>query len=96
MESASDGAPGPDRAAESAQFIDALERELKNLPPLQREVFVLREFNGITFKEISAILKVPEATARSRMFLAVEQLRVRLRAFSENAGAPAARAAGVR
>lgn len=93
MESASDGAPGPDRAAESAQFIAALERELQNLPPLQREVFVLREFNGISFKEISAILKIPEATARSRMFLAVEHLRVRLRAFSTEAGGSAARAA---
>jgi len=92
MESASDDAPGPDRAAENAQFMDALERELKSLPPLQREVFVLREFNGISFKEISAILKIPEATARSRMFLAVEHLRVRLRAFSAGADVAAARA----
>ncbi len=92
MESASDGAPGPDRAAESSQFMDALERELKNLPPLQREVFVLREFNGIPFKEISAILKIPEATARSRMFLAVEHLRVRLKVFSGAATGSSVRA----
>jgi RNA polymerase sigma-70 factor (ECF subfamily) len=76
--------------------MDALERELKSLPPLQREVFVLREFNGIPFKEIAAILKVPEATARSRMFLAVEHLRVRLRIFSPAAGVSAARASGNR
>lgn len=94
LESAPDGAPRPDRAAESAQFMDALERELTNLPRLQREVFVLREFNGIPFKEISTILKIPEATARSRMFLAVEHLRVRLRAFSAGADASAARASG--
>ena len=92
MESAPDGAPGPDRRTESAEFVDALERELVNLPRLQREVFVLREVNDFSFKEIAAILKIPEATARSRMFLAVERLRVRLRVFSSAAAVPSARA----
>jgi RNA polymerase sigma-70 factor (ECF subfamily) len=92
LESAPDAAPGPDRTTESAEFVDALERELTSLPRLQREVFVLREFNGISFKEIAAILKIPEATARSRMFLAIEHLRVRLRVFSGTADSPSARA----
>jgi RNA polymerase sigma-70 factor (ECF subfamily) len=82
IESAPDASPGPDRSAENAEFIRALDRELMDLPERQREVFILREFNDISFKEIAAILKIPEATARSRMFLAVEHLRVRLRAFS--------------
>lgn len=85
IETAPDAAPGPDRAAENAEFVRALERELSNLPGPQREVFILREFNDIPFKEISSILKIPEATARSRMFLAVEYLRVRLREFAEGA-----------
>ena len=79
---APDASPGPDRAAEGSEFVRALERELMNLPPAQRHVFVLREYNGVSFKEISSILKIPEATARSRMYLAVEYLRVRLRAFA--------------
>ncbi len=93
VETAPDGSPGPDRALESVEFISALERELMNLPRPQREVFILREFNDISFREISAILKVPEATARSRMFLAVEYLRVRLREFS-SARASAGQARG--
>jgi RNA polymerase sigma-70 factor (ECF subfamily) len=93
MESAPDGAPGPDRRTENAEFADALDSELTNLPRLQREVFVLREVNDFSFKEISAILKIPEATARSRMFLAVERLRVGLRVFSGSAGAPSPRSA---
>lgn len=72
----------PYEAAEESEFMAALERELQNLPALQREVFVLREFNDVPFKEIASILKIPEATARSRMFLAVDYLRVRLRRFS--------------
>lgn len=91
-DSAPDGAPGPDRVTESSEFFDALERELMNLPAPQREVFVLREFNGISFKEIAAILKIPETTARSRMFIAVDHLRVRLKVFS-GALAPSSRAA---
>ncbi|MCX5754482.1 MAG: RNA polymerase subunit sigma, partial [Candidatus Krumholzibacteria bacterium] len=59
---------------------------------LQREVFVVREVNALSFNEIAAILKIPEATARSRMFLAVEHLRVRLRVFANAAAAPSARA----
>jgi RNA polymerase sigma-70 factor, ECF subfamily len=92
MESAPDRAPGPDLRTENVEFADALDRELVNLPRLQREVFVLREFTGISFKEIAAILKIPEATARSRMFLAIEHLRVRLRVFSGTADSPSARA----
>ena len=92
-ETAPDASPGPDRTLENAEFIEALEHELMNLPHPQREVFILREFNDIPFKEISAILKIPEATARSRMFLAVEYLRVRLREFSSGR-APAVRERG--
>jgi len=93
MESAPDGAPGPDRTMENIEFVEALERELINLPQPQREVFILREFNAFPFKEIAAILKVPEATARSRMFLAIEHLRMRLREFY---GPPSPSARGAR
>ena len=82
VQAAPDGSPGPDLSAENAEFMRALNGELMNLPRPQREVFILREFNGFSFREISSILKVPEATARSRMFLAVEHLRVRLREYS--------------
>jgi RNA polymerase sigma-70 factor (ECF subfamily) len=82
LERTADGAPEPDRAVEGAEFMEALEKELMNLPAEQREVFILREFNGIPFKEISTILNIPAATARSRMFLAIEHLRARLKQFS--------------
>ncbi|HVO76487.1 MAG TPA: sigma-70 family RNA polymerase sigma factor, partial [Candidatus Bathyarchaeia archaeon] len=82
VETARDSSPRPDQDVENAEFREALDRELMNLPEPQREVFVLREINDISFKEIAAILKIPEATARSRMFLAVDYLRVRLRDFS--------------
>jgi RNA polymerase sigma-70 factor, ECF subfamily len=90
IEGAESSSPGPDAAAENAEFLTALDRELQNLPGPQREVFILREFNDVPFKEIAAILKIPEATARSRMFLALDYLRVRLREFSGERGVPRA------
>jgi RNA polymerase sigma-70 factor (ECF subfamily) len=91
IETARDASRSPDEGVENAEFVEALEQELQNLPPLQREVFILREFNDIPFKEIAAILKIPEATARSRMFLAIDYLRVRLKEFSAG-GASSSRA----
>lgn len=82
LETAESAVQTPDAAAEESEFRAALERELQNLPAPQREVFILRQFNDVPFKEIASILKIPEATARSRMFLAVDYLRVRLRRFS--------------
>ncbi len=86
IETAESAAKTPDAAAEDSEFMTALEKELQNLPGPQREVFILRQFNDVPFKEIAAILKIPEATARSRMFLAMDFLRVRLKRFSTGAG----------
>jgi RNA polymerase sigma-70 factor (ECF subfamily) len=86
IESAESTAQGPEVAAEHSEFMAALENELQNLPPAQREVFILRQFNDVPFKEIASILKIPEATARSRMFLAMDYLRVRLKRFAAGAG----------
>ena len=65
----------PDRGAESALVRGVLERALRALPDEQREVFVLREYQGITFKEIGEVVGVNENTAKSRMRYALEGLR---------------------
>jgi RNA polymerase sigma-70 factor (ECF subfamily) len=88
IETAESAVQTPDAAAEGSEFMDALEKELQGLPAPQREVFVLRQFNEASFKEIASILKIPEATARSRMFLAVDYLRVKLRRFSARVAEP--------
>ncbi|MEN9796854.1 MAG: polymerase sigma factor [Pseudomonadota bacterium] len=72
-----DGA-SPDRAAHNQRLRPLLERALQALPPEQREVFVLREYSGIPFKEIAEVTGVPEPTVKSRMRYALEGLRVGL------------------
>jgi RNA polymerase sigma-70 factor (ECF subfamily) len=71
--------PTPDRAAHNAQLRPVLEQALMSLPRDQREVFILREYSGIPFKEIAAVVGMSENTIKSRMRYALEGLRKRLR-----------------
>ncbi len=66
---------GPDRAAAECAARSVLERALAKLPPEQREVFLLREYHGVQFKEIAEVTGVPENTVKSRMRYALEALR---------------------
>ncbi len=49
----------PERGAYNARVRPLLERALAGLPEEQREVFVLREFSGIPFKEIAEVTGCP-------------------------------------
>lgn len=65
----------PDRGAESARMRLILARAIAALPAEQREVFVMREHAGMPFKDIAAVVGVPENTVKSRMRYALEHLR---------------------
>ena len=68
----------PDRAAHNSRLRPLLERALEGLPQEQREVFILREYSGIAFKDIAVVTGVPENTVKSRMRYALDGLRKRL------------------
>lgn len=56
-------------------IMEEVEEALDELPEEQKEVFVLHEFEGYSFKEISAMLNVPVNTLLSRKRYAVLYLR---------------------
>jgi len=62
---------GMDRARWRLDAQAALER----LPEKLRGVVVLAVCQGLSYEEVAAILKIPVGTVKSRMFLAVRQLR---------------------
>ncbi|MEM7678745.1 MAG: RNA polymerase sigma factor [Myxococcota bacterium] len=66
---------GPDRGAESLRLRQVLTEAIASLSAEQREVFVMREYAGMPFKEIAKIVGVPENTVKSRMRYALENLR---------------------
>jgi RNA polymerase sigma-70 factor (ECF subfamily) len=73
-----DSGASPERGAYNARLRPLLERALASLPEEQREVFVLREYSGIAFKEIAEVTGVSENTVKSRMRYALDGLRRRL------------------
>ena len=73
-----DGRASPDRGAHNQRLRPLIEKALLSLPTEQREVFLLREYSGIPFKEIAQVTGVPEPTVKSRMRYALEGLRKKL------------------
>lgn len=77
--------PSPDAGPEAqyarAVLLEELDEALEELPPEQREVFLLHEVEGLSFKEISARSGIGVNTLLSRKHKAVLQLRRRLQAI---------------
>jgi RNA polymerase sigma-70 factor (ECF subfamily) len=74
----------PAAGSDPAQTLDteqrrrAVTRALDDLPPEQREVLILKEYEGLKFREIAAILSCPESTVKSRMYYGLSSLRTAL------------------
>ena len=60
---------------------------MEDLPPDQREVFLLRELANVPFKDIAEIVGVPENTVKSRMRYALERLQEALSEYEDYARA---------
>jgi RNA polymerase sigma factor (sigma-70 family) len=71
-------ADGPEGIYLRERFIEALTDALQSLPPEQREVFVAHEFDGRSFKALSADTGIPVNTLLGRKHAAVNALRERL------------------
>ena len=56
----------------------AVRRAVSALPAELREIVLMKEFEELTFQEISAALDVPLSTVKSRLYTALRQLRMRL------------------
>ncbi|HKQ61705.1 MAG TPA: sigma-70 family RNA polymerase sigma factor [Candidatus Polarisedimenticolaceae bacterium] len=65
----------PSRATERREASAALLQALDQIPPEQREVLVLKEFEGLKFREIAELLRCPESTVKSRMYYGLNGLR---------------------
>ena len=72
---------GAEKAAGDSQFKARLQEALDDLPEEQREVFIMREFQGLKFWEIAEIVGTPENTIKSRMRYALQALRKSLQDF---------------
>jgi RNA polymerase sigma factor (sigma-70 family) len=65
---------GPEALVLQQQTVDQVRRAVETLPVDFREVIVLRELEGLSYKEIAAIVGVPLGTVMSRLSRARERL----------------------
>ncbi len=69
---------GPARHLERKRLHAKLLDALQALPEDQRQIVVLREVDGLSYKEISDVLDIPEGTVMSRLFYARKKLQAAL------------------
>ncbi|MHC5036452.1 MAG: RNA polymerase sigma factor [Planctomycetota bacterium] len=65
----------PEGRAIHKELRTLLRRSADRLPRAQREVFVLRNDEGLSYREISAVLECPEERARANFYQAMKHLR---------------------
>jgi len=71
----------PAAAFEDTERRGAVRRALAGLPSEQREVLLLKEYEGLKFREIADVLGVPESTVKSRMYAGLDAMRTSLSAL---------------
>jgi len=75
--------PSPHAQADARERGELVREALLRLPPLYREVVVLRHYEALKFHEIAEVLEIPEGTAKSRMAEALTQLHRLLKHVNE-------------
>lgn len=65
----------PDRQIQRDELESILQLALKQLPVEQRIVVIMKEYEGLKFREIAEILDEPESTIKSRLYYGLKKLR---------------------
>jgi RNA polymerase sigma-70 factor (ECF subfamily) len=68
----------PSRTTEQNERLKIIRQAVNSLPADLRQVVVMKEFEEMTFQEISDALDLPLSTIKSRLYTALKQLRMKL------------------
>ena len=68
----------PANEAEQGERLNLVRQAVGALPTDLRQVIVMKEFEEMTFQEISETLELPLSTVKSRLYTALKQLKMRL------------------
>ena len=75
MQCLPDPSPNPEAALIEKEQVASLQLVMKSLPEASRSVLVLREYSGLSYEEIGAVLEIPIGTVMSRLNYARNRLR---------------------
>jgi RNA polymerase sigma-70 factor (ECF subfamily) len=65
----------PDTHVESSELRNVVARALSQLPPLMKEVVIMKNYQQLKFREISEITDTPQGTLKARYHRAVDKLK---------------------
>lgn len=65
----------PERQLQQSELSDILQKCLMELSVEQREVVIMKEYEGLKFREIAETLNISENTVKSRMYYGLEGLK---------------------
>ncbi len=68
----------PSKTSERNETLKMVRQAVGSLPVDLRQVIVMKEFEEMTFQEISDVLELPLSTVKSRLYTALRQLRLKL------------------
>jgi RNA polymerase sigma-70 factor (ECF subfamily) len=68
----------PARRAEQFERLKLVRTAVSSLPTDLRQIVVMKEFEEMTFQEISDTLEIPLSTVKSRLYTALRQLKMKL------------------
>ncbi len=74
-EESSNPSENPEKQLQHAELSDLLQKCLGELSHEQREVVVMKEYEGLKFREIAEVLNISENTVKSRMYYALDGLK---------------------
>lgn len=74
-----DQRPGPEALFLNREQIALVKRTVLSLPDASRAVLVLREYEGLSYQEISDVLDIPVGTVMSRLNYARNLLKEKLK-----------------
>ncbi len=74
-EASSGRSENPERQFRQAELSDLLQQCLMELSDEQREVVIMKEYEGLKFREIAEALQISENTVKSRMYYGLDGLK---------------------
>ena len=80
--------PGAHELLQQRDLARAVRRAVHALSEEQREVVILKEYQGLTFLEIAQSLDLPVSTVKTRLYRGLGQLRLRLEREGVRGAAP--------